>query len=157
MSDPKLYRVTAKDYGSWARRVLGMLAYSLLVGVPFCVSIFLIYRLLVWFQVPEAELLHALVKLGSVPFGVVVFVVTRGTYLWDFEIMPDHVVCYARGRSRRFQRTRDRVLSETSRFTWFGRTRGLVFGDRWRGFAFLPTANPEYAEARAKLANWRST
>jgi hypothetical protein len=154
VSDPKLYRVTAKDYGSGVHRLLGLLAYSLSAGISFCVSVFLIYRLLLWIHAPERNLFSLTLELASLLLGALVFLITRGTYLWDFEIMPDYVVCYARGGSRRFERTRDRVLPETSRFTWFGRTRGLYIGDLKRGFAFVPATNPAYAEVRAKLANW---
>jgi hypothetical protein len=157
VSDPKLYKITSTDYGVWSRRFIGTIQYSLVFGLPFCLVLVAAYELMYESASTSAGLYDRfIVESALALLALLAFLVTRRVYVYDLEIAPDYLICYYKGKSLRVDRLEARVIPESSRLTWFGRSKGLVVGHAWKGSVFIPKANPAYEEIWSKLAAWRS-
>ena len=148
--DEKLYKITARDYGSLIQRSVGLIANSAAKGIAFAAVVVLVLldpRMLT--VLGSYKFLLPLVLLCAIGSGISDW----WSYVREVEVRPDQLVGFSRGKSSVVGIQEVREINEGRHWTVFGWAAGL----RVRGkktSIFIPAGCTEYAEIKSRLNAW---
>jgi hypothetical protein len=150
LTDEKLYKMKAEYYGGGLHRAFGLLLHSVAKGVGFALLVGF------FFLSPRVSFRYWVTLLLPVAFVCTIWVAAMDRRLCtgEIEIYPDGIIRHSGERTVGIGRSEVRSIKEGNCWTAFGRVSGLAVRSKGASI-FIPTACPDYAEIKSRLAAWR--